>query len=221
MAHFRRAPRCAFLPVLSLFTSAPLPAAQLVTFDFDDPGGGFTAAPATLHPALVSATFSATQDELGDFAGNPGRALASAGFTAGNRIVLELAAQPGYTLQASRVTLDLRASASGPGNWLIELEGGAAHGGALGSGFDQVTVDFAALPALSTLRLAIGGSGASSASGTLRIDNLRLEGNVLAAPVPLPTALPLLASAMLGMAGISGRRATRASHRPAESRARA
>ncbi|MCB1746149.1 MAG: hypothetical protein H6977_06535 [Gammaproteobacteria bacterium] len=221
MTILERARPCAFSALLMCQAGSPVQAAVLAVFDFDAAGGGFTTTPGLLHPDVATASFTTTLTPLADFAGNPGRALASSGFTLGNRIVLELAARPGQQLLAESLAFDARVSASGPQTWSIALAGAAAQSGPLTTAFAPVTLTFDGAAAAPQIVIEFAGAGASSASGTWRLDNLRVEGQVIANPVPLPAGLPLLGSATLAAAVLRRRRRSPipASRRPAGSRA--
>ncbi|MGE0482528.1 MAG: hypothetical protein AB7Q81_00165 [Gammaproteobacteria bacterium] len=217
-----RARLCAIAALLLSVTALPAQAAVLAAFDFDAAEGGFTTAPSLLHADLASATFTATLAPLGDFAGNPGRALSSTGFTLGNRIELDVIARPGVAVQVTRLSFDARVSASGPLSWQVALGDALPQDGPLSTVFAPVTVDFVATPASPRIVIRIGGEGASSASGTLRLDNLHLEGEVLGSPVPLPAGLPAIGCGALAATVLRRRRkAIPASHRPAGKRDRA
>ncbi len=184
------------LALLLCATSPGSPGAVLVSFDFDDPLGQFEALPQFLHPGLASALFSDDAGTLTDFAGaGDGRALAASAFTAGNRIRLALQAAPGNAVTPTGLQFDLRASASGPQQWLLEVDDVAIASGATATTFETVVVALPALPAASAFVIALGGDGASSSRGTLRLDNFALSGSVSA--LPLAGALPLLGAALL------------------------
>jgi hypothetical protein len=217
-----RARPCALTALLLCAIAAPADAAVLAVFDFDTAEGGFTAAPSLLHADLASAAFSTTLAPLSDFAGNPGRALATTGFTLGNRIVLDVIARPGHAVLATRLSFDARVSASGPQRWLVALDEAPPRSGPLTTAFTPVAIDFDAAAAASRIVISFAGEDASSASGTLRLDNLQLEGTLIASPVPLPAGLPALGCGTLAAAVLRRRRKTiPASRRPAGSRGRA
>ncbi len=177
-----------------------LPAARaelLAVFEFDDALGNFTLDPQFVHPGLGSAVLSAGVGSFSDFAGNPGRALALNNFHNGNRITLQLDTAVGV-IEISTVQFDLRASASGPTLWQLDINGAAVAGGATGTSFMSFMVEPGQLAAAGMLQLDIIGSAASSALGTLRLDNLRVDGRLAAVPVPPAVWLcaPALAALM-------------------------
>jgi len=194
----RRSRLCAAalaLPIL--WGHAPgAPAALLARFDFDDAGGGFTLDPDFLAPGLTLARWGDALDLLADFAGNPGRALASSGFTNGNRFVLVLALTPGWQLQDASLDFQLRGSASGPRRWRLEA-GGTAYGeGTIGSVFAPYHVALGGLPGSGAWTLDLLGLDATATSGTLRLDNAELHGELTS--VPLPGAWFLVLTPLLG-----------------------
>lgn len=203
--------------------SSPASAATLVAFDFDDPGGLFEAQPDHLAEALLDAHIELAGGPLDDVAGNPGRALVVDDFIDGNRIELHANLRPGWRVRVTRIGFDQRASASGPQTWTLSQGTSLLATGATTSAFESVSqvVDF--LLTGDTLALAIGGSGASSARGTLRLDNLFVEGE--AQPVPLPAAAALVALPLLGLSRArsrpASRKAIRARHRAAGNTGRA
>ncbi len=84
-------------------------ATVLVEFDFDDAFGNFEISSEAQHPELASATFSVTTGALTDYAGNPGRALATNAFAPLNAIRLTLTARPGSGLQLEHLRFRLAA----------------------------------------------------------------------------------------------------------------
>lgn len=178
------------LGLLVCFHLPAATAATLVVFDFDAPQDDFELQPELLHPALDSAVFSATNGELRDFAGNPGRALAANGFVTGNRVSLLLAAAAGQILKLERVAFDLRVSPSGPQQWRVEIDGQEQAQGPGNGSFVRFQLVPISDPAART-RIDFVGLVASSDQGTLRLDNVLIEGTPQA--VGLPPALALLA----------------------------
>jgi hypothetical protein len=180
-----------------LCTSANAPAALLLDFDFERSDGTFTLEPGFLAPGIASATWDDVLGLLADFAGQPGRALALSGFTNGNALSLAVTAAPGLRLVAERLRFDLRVSASGPTAWQLADAGGTLAAGPTTTQFGRVEVVFASPLAGALLDLTLSGSGASSAAGTLRLDNVELHGSLQ--PVPLPGPLFLIVTPLLGL----------------------
>jgi hypothetical protein len=87
--------------------------------------------------------------------------------------------------------------------WTVGVNGDTIASGATTTTFTTVRVPLA-LPAQDHLDIALDGFDASSAQGTWRIDNFELLGAT--APVPVPPALPLLASGLVLLARRRARR---------------
>ena len=172
-------------------------AAVLAAFDFDLPGGGFELAPEILHPALTAAAFSDAAGTLTDFAGVSGRALAASAFTSGNTITLSLQVTPGQRVQLAQASFALRVSASGPNAWELHLGETLVGSGAAGTGFAHFDVDLSPFTTTGDFALVWSGSGATSPSGTLRLDDVSVFGTVSAVPVQ-----PALALVLLPLAGL-------------------
>jgi|GEM_PF-1414909 hypothetical protein len=177
-------------------------ATVLVEFDFDDAFGNFEISSEAQHPELASATFSVTTGALTDYAGNPGRALATNAFAPLNAIRLTLTARPGSGLQLEHLRFDLRRSASGPQQWQVAGNGTVVATGTASTHFSTVTVNLNSMQALPSLFVDFIGSSASSAAGTLRLDNVVLEGTVSSVPVPLPAPIWLLGSVVMAAVGV-------------------
>lgn len=176
----------------------------LTSFAFDDETGDFTNMADIVAAGLdVSAWYTAT-GSVADFAGVEGRALAARNFASGNALVLDITVAHGFSLDLGAVAFDHVASASGPTQWMLHIDGADILGGATPSSFERIDDTFALGPFSGALRIELRGLGASSNSGTYRVDNFTLSGNV--APVPLPGALVLAASAA-GLLPLVGRRA--------------
>ena len=196
-----RITRC--LPFASLaITLSTLPlnnvsAASLATFDFEDVAGNFELSAETHHAALASSLFSVELGTLTHFAGNPGRALAASAFNNGNRITLTLAPVPGQQLTVERIRFDMRVSPSGPQYWRLDLAGAALANGPTTTQFASfdipVTAPAAGFPAI----IDFVGMVAFSQFGTLRLDNISIEGSVSAVPLP-PSVLLLAAPLIVG-----------------------
>lgn len=190
----KRRVRVLFFLFHSLFLNGAA-AATLVVFDFDDESGNFEITPEFTDTAISDALWSDDLGLLADFAGNPGRALATSGFPAGNALHLALILQPGFEITIDRIRFDLRASASGPGLWQIAAAGFTLASGVVTTSFDTYEAVIALLPAQQSLTLDLETQGASSSAGTLRIDNVELIGSLT--PVTLPAAVYLFATPLL------------------------
>lgn len=186
-----------------LQAALPTQAAVLAHFDFEDDSGAFTRAAATLDAALTAGLWSDDDASATSGNGNPGFALSARGFNDGNTLRLRVTPRAGLALRVTGFGFDQRASASGPAQWRFELGNLGVGAGATSTEFGRVSATFAAHVFAMPFDLAIRADGATSALGTLRIDNFTLEGNAVpdASAVPLPGAGLLLAGGLTALGG--------------------
>lgn len=190
--------------LLAALPLAPGHAAVLAAFDFDGPGGTFEATPDAIHAELFSAEFSDLEGTLGDFAGVSGRALSATAFNDGNAIVLNLVSAPDRRIAVDRVRFALRVSASGPKTWQLAVGDDEAASGPTTTSFADFDIELPGLGSNGSLTLALSGLGATSSSGTLRLDDVSIEGTVSAVPLPPPLLLAAVPLALLGAARRGG-----------------
>ena len=181
-----------------LVAPAAVSASPLAAFSFDGPGSSFDAGPGTLAPGLTSAVWRDDAGRLGDLAGNPGRALSVSGFTGTNVLHLVLNQSDAQRFALERLRFDIRASASGPSSWTISHAGNTLASGAVSTSFRSFDVPLGLVSSARELVLDLHGMGASAITGTLRLDNVRLEGELR--PVPLPGSIFLFVTPLLGAA---------------------
>lgn len=186
----------------------------LTSFDFDGETGDFTNGPDVVAAGLVVPGWYAATGSVSDFGGVEGRALAARNFAAGNALVLDVTIAPGFSVDLSAVGFDHVASASGPTQWTLHIAGADILGGSTPSSFERVDDMFDLGPLSGNLRIELRGLGASSNSGTYRVDNFSLSGSV--SPVPLPGAI-ILAASVAGLLPLARRQR---SVRPASSHRR-
>jgi hypothetical protein len=192
-------PRASIIASFLILTApAAVPASTLAVFSFDGPGTSFDAGPELLAPGLASAVWRDDAGRLSDLAGNPGRALSVSGFTGTNTLHLVLTQSAAQSFALERLSFDIRASASGPSSWSISHAGNMLASGAVGTTFRSFDVPLGLLSSAPELVLDLRGLGASAITGTLRLDNVRLEGELR--PVPLPGSIFLFATPLLGAA---------------------
>lgn len=172
-------------------------AETLLLYDFEDTNGDFELSAEVRADGLELGDWSVINSTLRDFSGNPGRAIASGGFSSGNAFVLPINIADGQLLQLSRFGFEQSASASGPLSWALSIDDANVASGATSVGFQAISEDLALDGITGSFLLALSGDGASSNAGTYRIDNFFLEGSVSA--VPLPGALVFFLSAGLGI----------------------
>ena len=193
---FGRSRACLFASLCSLAAPAAVHASTLAAFSFDGPGTSFDASPGTLASGLASAVWRDDAGRLSDLAGNPGRALSVSGFTGTNVLHLVLNQSSTQTFELERLRFDIRASASGPSAWSVSHGGTTLASGAVTTSFRSFDVPLALTSSAHELVLDLHGIGASVITGTLRLDNVRLEGELR--PVPLPGSIFLFATPLLG-----------------------
>ena len=169
-------------------------AETLAAFTFDNVGQ-FTTQAVQRAPDVATATWHDDANRIGSTAGNPGFALVTSAFTSGNALHLELGATAGHLLELNALHFDVRVSATGPNRWQWLLDGLPLGDGAATTGFRHFDLALETVRR-STFALALIGSGASSASGTLRLDNVQVDGS--AHPVPVPGSWFLMVTPALG-----------------------
>ncbi len=171
-------------------------AAMLLRFDFEQADGSYTATPTMAVPGLSA--YWQDAGHLTDLAGVSGRALASSGFTTGNVVHLIIELAPGLVLAADRLSFALRASSSGPNSWQLAADGISQAAGAATTVFKTFDLGLALAPRSGALQFDLHGLGATSAAGTLRLDNVQLSGELTT--VALPGPLFLVATPLFGLA---------------------
>ena len=189
-------------PAARALTTGPL-----LRYDFQALNGGtvqFENLPEQIDPALSAGGWQLRDGSL-DSAAGPGGATDLAmlgrswggGGSPGNRFTLEITVAPGQALQLDGYSFTERASGSGPTGWSLEIDGATVAGGATASGFTTRSGPLSTGPLQGTLLLALLADGATSDSGSWRIDDFSLSGSLIAVPLPFPllflaSALPLL-----------------------------
>ena len=164
----------------------PTQSVLLVRYDFEDAATNFTPAPSQCHALLAATDVTGSAPPLTNSAGNPGRAISDSGWNVADLsayFTFGVAVSNGYELVPTRLTFTDQASNSGAKNWQVRssLDNFAA---ALGSGsthtsFASNVVNMAGLALTNgSVVFRIYGTNATQASGTWRLDNLRLSGYV-------------------------------------------
>jgi hypothetical protein len=196
-----RAFRCIpLLFPLLLLPMLPAKAAVVVEFDFDDAGGNLDLAPDSIAPGITALPWRDADGTLAGYTGNPGQALGARSWDDGNTLTLTLTTVPGWAWTLAGFSFDQRASATGAHSWSLLVAAAEHAGGVTTQSFATANGAITAGPFSGTVDVALFGSGGTSAAGTWRIDNFVLTGNV--SPVPLPSALILLLSSVLGFVGL-------------------
>ena len=195
---YRRVRVYPLLFILLAFNIDGASGALLLSYDFEDGTGVFELVPEFADPAISAAIWSDDFDLLSEFAGNPGRALATSGFTNGNAFHLALSFQPGLAIAIEGIHFDLRASPSGPTSWQVLANGATLATGVVTTAFETVNLAIALAPTSAGLVIDLEAGGATSSAGTLRLDNVVLTGNVSA--IALPPGFYLFATPLVGLA---------------------
>ena len=160
---------------------------NLVYFDFETSGGVFEVSPETVAGHLLASDFGIYNDNPQFFKGNPGQALAGTGWDAADEsryFSMSVTVDSGYAMHITSVSFDDRASGTGPVDWTV-VSSRDAFNTAWGTGATHVDsfgpnlIEHMESDVTGTLEIRIAGANASSASGTWRIDNVRLMGYVV------------------------------------------
>ena len=175
----------------------PATAATLVRYDFDD-ANNFANIAENVAPHLTASIWTSLNGTLIAAAGNPGTgfALSARSFNPSNSLSIVLTPEAGHMLRLDHVSFDLRASPIGPTAWRVTLNNTDITAGRTHTTFTTESVALNAFASSAAVRFGLLGSGASSNAGTLRLDNVVFDGTLTT--VPLPGAVTLFASALLG-----------------------
>ncbi len=195
---YRRVRACLLLFTLLASNIDGASGALLLVYDFEDGVGEFELVPEFADPAISTAEWSDDFGLLTEFAGNPGRALATSGFTNGNAFHLALSFQPNLAIALESMHFDLRASPSGPSSWQVLVNGAVLASGVVTTAFETVDTVIALAPISAGFVIDFEAAGATSSAGTLRLDNVVLAGNVSA--IALPPGFYLFATPLVGLA---------------------
>ncbi len=196
----RRAPTLAAALALSTNLVAAN-AAVLARFDFEDASGAFTVTADELAPNLSTGLWHDADGTLKIGTGNPGLALSTTSFKDGNQLLLSLTPAAGFELRLSDISFDVRVSDTGPKTWQLHLAGNQIASGTTATSFKTEHVALNSALFTGPLELALSASGASSAVGTLRLDNFVLQGSLQPAvsAVPIPALGWLFGGSVLGL----------------------
>lgn len=153
-------------------------------------------------------------------AGSGGGYFAAAAWTGAapgsNYFEFTLTPDAGYTFSATSLTFGYRATATGPTNFAVRssadayasnLTSGTITGDSTWRSAGTLSITLSGMNTATTFRIL--GSGASSSLGTLRVDDVTINGSVTAIPEPSTYAV-ILGVMVLTSAIIRRRRRTRA-----------
>ena len=184
------------LAVLAFVLCSTSFASPIVVFDFDG-ADGFENLPQLAADGFTVSPSSDFDGALTDFAGNPGRAIAARDWLDGNVLTFSLQMLPGFALRLDGFAFDQRASASGPLEWALAIAGTPLATGQTSLGFATHSGAFSPLTLAGLIPVELVAGGASSASGTWRVDNFVLTGQVEALSVPEPQTWLLLVAGLV------------------------
>lgn len=180
----------------------PAPAATVLAYDFDAPGGGARNAPSVLAPPLTAGPWYDTALTLAAVEGPDGWAVAASGWALGNAFLFEVTVDPGLALDLQAVAFEHAASAGGPAHWWLALDGWPAAAGPIAPAGSLAAWAPLDLPGLQgAFLVALGAFGAQDQAALWRVDDFTLQGRLR--PVPLPGALGPLAAALALLAAIA------------------
>lgn len=185
--------------LVSMLTVSTAEAAVIAHFDFEDAAGNFSNVAEQVAPQLSVSAWSDADGTLKSVSGNPssGFALTAKSFDDGNAYLLTLTPAAGFALDFTGIAFDHRISSTGPTAWQLQLNGVPFANGLTSTSFKTETINLSSAPGVNPLVVAIRGTGAGSSVGTLRLDNVTLNGNLSA--VPLPASIWLLGPALVGL----------------------
>lgn len=175
----------------------------VLMYDFDDQNDQFELVPEFSDLALTPLEWTTQSTTLRDFGGNPGRAMASSGFSQANAFELVVNIGAGLQLTLDNVSFDQMASSSGPITWQLRINDELLATGPTSDAFSLESTNLQLDPLSESFTVSIFGHDAASNRGTFRLDNFALSGSLQA--VPLPPALPLMVVSLLGLNAIRRR----------------
>lgn len=181
----------------------------VLLYDFEDLNGDFDLSADVIANGIEAGSWSVVSSTIRDFSGNPGRAMASSGFSVSNAFIVPITVAEGNVLQLNTVVFDQSASSSGPVDWEIKVADVSVASGTTTGSFETTSTGLTLDGLTGSFLIEISAVGASSNRGTFRIDNFIVDGNIQ--PVPVPGAVILLVSGCLGLLS-AGRRRHSSSH---------
>ncbi len=176
----------------------------ILAYSFEQ-GELFRASPDLLATGLLADIWTTVVGTGTSATGNPGRAISANRWDGdGNAFVLRVNLLPGHSLSLTGFGFDERASGTGAQQWLLRIAEVDLAQGRTHTAFTR-HAGLVSLPGSLSgqFDIVLSGWGASSGSGTWRMDNFFLEGRVLGPTgvatqvIPLPPALALLAGPLL------------------------
>jgi len=184
--------------MLLLLLSPPAGASIVVNYDFEDAIGLFTAAPGFVLTPLSADAWTDQDNTLTSFSGISGRAAAAKNWQDGNAFIFSITVPATQGLNLSRFDFDEKASATGPGNWRLDIAGMQVASATTSTSFLHQGGALTPTTLTGTIPIRLQASGATSASGTWRVDNFSLQGQLNSVPLPATWLLLFSTLVLLG-----------------------
>lgn len=221
----------ALASALLLVGSVSASAATIVLYDFQDlldpdgpgmfpPLSVYTTAPETVAANLTASNWGETDGTLAPFLRNPADAPASWNWAAsatswftstpslGNDFHFTITVDSGFSLDITGFSFQEAPFSTGgaPTGWTLLLNGSPIAAGSVDSGFDGLEPSGSLFLSGLTgvLNFALVATGAANDVAAWRVDNFKLEGDVV--PVPVAPAVWLLGGSLFALAGIARRK---------------
>ena len=162
---------------------------EVLFYDFGTDSGAPNLQPARMFLSIQSVSDMQVNGGTPDgAAGVAGAALSDNGWTGGdNYWEFTVAMLPGYLLDLQKIAFASRSTGTGPSAWALRSSQDG-YSAVLASGmlatnanWETITADLVSSESESPVTYRLYGSGASSGTGTWRIDNLALTGSVASA----------------------------------------
>ena len=182
-----------FLSIFMFVPTAPVRAESLLLFDFENDAGDFENMPDQVAAHLTVSGWTDLDGTLTNFAGNPGKALAARSFDDGNTLALTIEVEPGFRMNLNSYSFDQRASSQGPMNWSLAVDSATIASGPTSLDFTTVAAESLLAGMGGAVTVTVSGTDGATSSGTFRVDNFSLSGQITAVPLP-PSLLLLLGS---------------------------
>jgi hypothetical protein len=177
-------------------------AVSVAQYNFD----GSVATASSVDANATASTFTLNTGAATFVAGNPSTGQAITGSSGWNGAdgakfwEFTVTANSGFSLNLSSLTFDDQKSGTGPTSWTLVINGttiisSQATHAAIASGNNSVSLTGLFVNS-SSVDVKISAFGATSASGTWRVDNVTLNGTVNRGTVSAPDSLPFSFDAM-------------------------